>query len=37
MSSDSEVDRHIEILKKCECIKESEVKELCNKGKEIFA
>ena len=35
--SDIEVDKQISILKRCECIKESEVKDLCNKVKEIFA
>lgn len=32
----SDLDRQIESLKKCECIKESEVRDLCNKAREIF-
>ena len=32
----SDLDRQIEQLKKCECIKESEVRDLCNKAREIF-
>ncbi len=34
MSSD--LDRYIEILRKCETIKESEVKSLCAKAREIL-
>ena len=36
MSESSELDRQIEQLKKCEIIKESEVKALCAKAREIF-
>ncbi|KAL4500545.1 hypothetical protein ABPG72_002969 [Tetrahymena utriculariae] len=32
----SELDQIIETLKKCECIKENEVKNLCNKAREIL-
>ena len=32
----SDLDRHIEKLKKCELLSESEVKDLCQKAKEIF-
>ena len=32
----SELDRQIEQLKRCECIKESEVRDLCNKAREIL-
>jgi serine/threonine-protein phosphatase 4 catalytic subunit len=32
----SELDRQIEQLKKCEYIKESEVRDLCNKARDIF-
>jgi len=32
----SDLDRHIEQLKRCECIKESEVRELCNKARDIL-
>ena len=32
----SDLDRQIDQLKKCECIKESEVRELCNKAREIL-
>jgi uncharacterized protein YvpB len=34
--STSDLDRQIEQLRKCELIKESEVKELCQKAKEIL-
>jgi len=34
MSSD--IDRQIEVLRRCECIKESEVKSLCQKAREIL-
>lgn len=34
--SNSELDRQIEQLKRCECIKESEVRDLCNKAREIL-
>ena len=34
MSSD--LDRQIELLRRCEIIKESEVKELCKKAREIL-
>ena len=30
------IDRQIEILRNCECPKEFEVREICNKAKEIF-
>ena len=30
------IDKQIEILRKCECPKECEVREICNKAKEIF-
>mmetsp|Transcript_15302 Transcript_15302/g.17673 ORF Transcript_15302/g.17673 Transcript_15302/m.17673 type:complete len:306 (-) Transcript_15302:56-973(-) len=33
----SDLDRYIEQLRKCECIKESEVKALCTKAKEILS
>lgn len=36
MSESSELDRQIEQLKKCEIIKESEVKALCAKAREIL-
>lgn len=36
MSETSELDRQIEQLKKCEIIKESEVKALCAKAREIL-
>lgn len=32
----SELDRQIEQLKRCECIKESEVRELCNRARDIL-
>lgn len=32
----SELDRQIEQLKRCEIIKESEVRELCNKARDIL-
>lgn len=32
----SDLDRQIELLRKCECIKESEVKLLCAKAREIL-
>lgn len=32
----SDLDRQIEQLRKCECIKESEVKALCAKAREIL-
>lgn len=32
----SELDRQIEQLKRCDNIKESEVRDLCNKAKEIL-
>ena len=32
----SDLDRQIELLRKCECIKESEVKLLCAKTREIL-
>lgn len=32
----SDLDRHIEQLKRCEIIKESEVRELCNKARDIL-
>jgi serine/threonine-protein phosphatase 4 catalytic subunit len=34
--SQADLDRQIEQLKKCECIKESEVRDLCNKAREIL-
>jgi serine/threonine-protein phosphatase 4 catalytic subunit len=36
MSEASDLDRQIEQLKKCEIIKESEVKALCAKAREIL-
>lgn len=36
MSSNSELDRQIEQLRRCEHIKESEVKLLCTKAREIL-
>ena len=36
MSSTADLDRQIEQLKRCEYIKESEVKALCDRAKEIF-
>ena len=36
MSDSSDLDRQIEQLKKCEIIKESEVKALCAKAREIL-
>ena len=36
MSSTADLDRQIEQLKKCEFIKESEVKALCDRAKEIL-
>ena len=36
MSSTADIDKQIEQLKRCEYIKESEVKALCNKAKEIL-
>ena len=36
MSESSDLDRQIEQLKKCEIIKESEVKALCAKAREIL-
>ena len=36
MTSPSDLDRQIEKLKRCELIKESEVKALCQKAKEIL-
>lgn len=36
MSQSSDLDRQIEQLKKCEIIKESEVKALCAKAREIL-
>lgn len=35
-SSEGELDRQIEQLRRCEYIKESEVKALCNKAREIL-
>lgn len=32
----SELDRQIDQLKRCECIKESEVRELCNRARDIL-
>lgn len=32
----SELDRQIEMLKNCECIKENEIKNLCYKARELF-
>lgn len=32
----SELDSQIDLLKRCECIKESEVRDLCNKAREIL-
>lgn len=36
MSSNSDLDRQIEQLKRCEIIKEAEVKALCTKAREIL-
>lgn len=36
MTSPSDLDKQIEKLKRCELIKESEVKALCQKAKEIL-
>lgn len=36
MSSTSDLDRQIEQLRQCELIKESEVKSLCAKAREIL-
>ena len=36
MASTSDLDNQIERLKRCELIKESEVKALCQKAKEIL-
>ena len=36
MSSISDLDEQIERLKKCEYLKESEVKSLCDKAREIL-
>ena len=36
MGSTSDLDRQIEQLKRCEPLKESEVKELCTKAREIL-
>lgn len=36
MSSTSDLDRQIEQLKRCEYLKESEVKALCTKAREIL-
>jgi serine/threonine-protein phosphatase 4 catalytic subunit len=36
MTSMADLDRQIEQLKKCEYIKESEVKSLCDRAKEIL-
>ena len=32
----ADLDSHIEQLKRCECISESKVKDLCNKARDIF-
>lgn len=32
----SSLDENIETLRRCECIKEAEVRELCNKARDIF-
>jgi serine/threonine-protein phosphatase 4 catalytic subunit len=37
MSNNADLDRQIEQLMKCEYIKESEVKALCDKAKEILS
>lgn len=34
--NNSDLDRQIEQLKRCECIKESEVRDLCNKARDIL-
>ena len=36
MSSSQDLDKQIEVLKKCEYIRESEVKSLCFKAREIL-
>ena len=32
----ADLDRQIELLKRCECIKESEVRDLCNRARDIL-
>jgi serine/threonine-protein phosphatase 4 catalytic subunit len=34
--TNADLDRQIEQLKRCECIKESEVRDLCNKARDIL-
>jgi serine/threonine-protein phosphatase 4 catalytic subunit len=36
MGGTSDLDRQIELLRNCQLIKESEVKELCSKAKELL-
>jgi serine/threonine-protein phosphatase 4 catalytic subunit len=35
-SHNADLDRQIEQLKRCECIKESEVRDLCNSARDIL-
>ena len=35
-SKNSDLDRQISLLKSCECIKESEVRDLCNMARDIL-
>jgi hypothetical protein len=36
ITKNSDLDRQISLLKNCECIKESEVRELCNTARDIL-
>lgn len=35
-TNNADLDRQIEQLKRCECIKESEVRDLCNRARDIL-
>ena len=35
-TTNADLDRQIEQLKRCECIKEAEVKDLCNRARDIL-
>ncbi len=35
-TTNADLERQIEQLKRCECIKESEVRDLCNKARDIL-
>ena len=35
-NTNADLDRQIDQLKRCECIKESEVRDLCNKARDIL-